>query len=400
MASFDYSGFDKSGARTDGQIDAQSLLEARQILLKNGFLIKKLSEVNTQRQGLAFSSASVSLGDIEFLTAELSVLLDAGLKIDKGLELLRVANKKPALNRLLNKIASELRSGKQLSQALAQTSGVFDPLYINLVSIGEATGRLPEIFRSLAEDLAYRKDLQQKVLQAITYPAVILAVCLLSIFFIFNYVVPNMASLFADNTNLPWYTAALLSASAWVQAYQWFMVGALVLGIVFILFSSKQALVKSASQKLALRLPLFKSAVILIERIRFNTSLAMMLKAGLAIDSALELARGSVKNVEIQRELLIAINKVKRGELLSGALRQTRLYPDFFASLLAVGEESGELAKIFNEIAIRSQKEFTAWVNRVTSLLEPLMILTMGGIVGSVVIIMMLSITSVTDLNF
>ena len=122
-----------------------------------------------------------------------------------------------------------------------------------------------------------------------------------------------------------------------------------------------------------------------------------MLNAGVAVDQALELSAGNIRNALIRREIEIAIQKVKRGELLSAALRQTRLFPIFFASLLAVGEESGELSRIFNEIAKRSQREFSNWVTRMTSLLEPLLILVMGAIVGGVVVIMMLSITGTSD---
>lgn len=397
---FDYSGFDSSGARIDGQLEAPNLIEAKKSLEKKGFLVRKISEVRTDSSFFDLKRGKVSLDDVEFLTAELSVLLDSGLKIDKGIDLLKLANKKPALNKLLTKVSSDLRAGKQLSEALSHSSDVFDPLYINLVSIGEATGRLSEVFRSLAQNLAYRKELQQKITQATTYPVVILVVCLLAIVFIFNYVVPNLGSLFVDRVDLPWYTTTLLSLSDWMLTYQWYAAGGIALLFIFLTYSKKQSKIKLVLQKTALRIPLLSSAVVLIERIRFNSSLHLMLEAGLAIDNAMQLAIGSVKNEEIKRELLIALSKVKRGDLLSTALRQTRIYPVFFASLLAVGEESGELAKIFNEIAVRSQKDFTGWVSRVTSLLEPLMILTMGGIVGSVVIIMMLSITSVTDLNF
>lgn len=399
MAVFEYSGFDKSGARVSGSIEAATVELAQQSLKQQGILLKSVAAEKPLQQNSIFSSGRVDLADIEFLTAELSLLLDSGLKIDKGIDLLKSANKKPALAKLLSKISSELRSGKQLSQVLNGFPDLFDSLYVNLVSIGEKTGKLADIFRQLAEDLAFKRDLQKKITQALTYPAVILFVCLASVLFIFNYVVPNMATMFERQQDLPFYTVMLLSSSAWLQQYQLLLFAAIVLTGLVLFHYRKHPALQLRWQWLIIRLPLIKHAVMLVERIRFNGGLGMMLDAGVAIDQALDLANGNINHAELRAEMQIAIGKIKRGDQLSVALRQTRLFPDFFASLLSVGEESGELARIFKEIAQRSQRQFTDWVARFTSLLEPLLILVMGGIVGGVVVIMMLSITSATDVG-
>ncbi len=400
MQNFQYTGFDSAGAKVSGDISAVSIESARQQLKAQGVLLKTLEPQRVATEGIRFGKAKVSLSDLEFLTTELSVLLDAGLKIDKGIELLNRTNKKPGLAILLDKISKSLRSGKQLSQALeAADSKLFDSLYVNLVSIGEATGKLPEVFRSLAADLAFKRDLQQKVMQALTYPMVILLVCLSSIVFIFNYVVPNLETMFAGKSDLPVYTQLLLSSSAWMRQYQWFLLAGIVAAFGLLKYMLQKPEFQHSFQKWQLGLPVLRQSVILVERIRFNSGLAMMLNAGVAVDQALALSCGNIKNVLVRRELEIAINKIKRGDALSGALRQTLLYPDFFASLLAVGEESGELTRIFKEIAERSQREFSSWVTRMTSLLEPLLIVVMGGIVGGVVVIMMLSITGTTDVG-
>jgi general secretion pathway protein F len=152
--------------------------------------------------------------------------------------------------------------------------------------------------------------------------------------------------------------------------------------------------------RLLIRAPGLRDALAMVERIRFASGLGLMLDAGLPVDRALTLATGNIRHGMLRREIAIAVDKVRRGEQLSTVLRQTRLFPDFYASLLEVGEESGELARVFNEVARRSRDAFSSWTQRLTTLLEPLLILFMGLIVGSVVVIMMLSITSVTDLKF
>lgn len=399
MAVFIYEGFDASGAKVSGEIEAVSVQQARVQLSGLGILVKTITPLSAQQKAFSFGEAKLGLADVEFLTSELSVLLDAGLKIDKGIELLKNTTKKPALLKLLSQISKDLKGGKQLSQALTGFPQIFDPLYINLVGIGEATGALASVFRELASDLAFRRELQQKIITASTYPLIILFVCLMSVVFIFNYVVPNMSGLFEGVSELPWYTAMLLNASAWLISYQWYLLAGLVLLIPSALAIFRKPEAVEHFQRLAIRTPMVRTAILLVERIRFNSGLSMMLKAGIAIDRALELSSRNIRNAEVRREITIAIAKVKQGEALSGCLRQTSLYPDFYASLLAVGEESGELGRIFNEIAIRSQREFSQWVTRFTSLLEPLLIVVMGGVVGGVVVIMMLSITTVTDIG-
>jgi type II secretory pathway component PulF len=399
MAIFLYEGFDSSGAKVSGEIDAQSVQDARTQLSGRGVLVKAISPLSAQAKAFSFGEAKLGLADVEFLTSELSVLLDAGLKIDKGIELLKNTTKKPALYKLLGQVSKDLKGGKQLSQSLAAFPQIFDPLYVNLVGIGEATGALASVFRELAADLAFRRELQQKIITASTYPLIILFVCLMSVVFIFNYVVPNMSGLFEGVTELPWYTAMLLNASAWLISYQWYLLVGLVALVPALLAVLRKPEATQSLQRLAIRTPGLRGAILLIERIRFNSGLSMMLKAGIAIDRALELSSLNIRNTEVRREIAIAIAKVKQGDALSGCLRQTSLYPDFYASLLAVGEESGELGRIFNEIAIRSQREFSQWVTRFTSLLEPLLIVVMGGLVGGVVVIMMLSITTVTDIG-
>lgn len=400
MALFDYSGFDHSGARVQGTFEADSLASAKAQLQQRGVLLSDCAERKERQAALWFGSQKVSLTDIEFFTSELSVLLEAGLKIDKGVELLRVNNSKPALLEMLTQLTKSLRSGKQLSAALAEFPQYFDALYINLVQIGEESGRLSDVFRSLSVELSYRRDLRQKVLQSLSYPIVILCVCIASILFIFNYVVPNMSAMFAGRENLPYYTEMLLGLSGWIQQYQFYvLIGLCVCGGLISKYRQHPWLT-TRWQRLQLKLPVVSTACLMVERVRFSGSLAMMLDSGIAIDNAMQLSCGNIRNQQIAGEIRIAIEKVKRGESLSTSLKQSRLFPVFFASLLAVGEESGELGKIFNEIAQRSRREFDNWVSRFTSLLEPLLILVMGGIVGSVVVIMMLSITNVTEVNF
>jgi len=402
MARFRYMGFDPSGARVSGVVESEHVELARDDLRGRGVLVSELAAEHTGRdwrESLGLQSDSVGLDDLEFLTAELSLLLDSGVRIDRAIDILRRTGRSGAVGQLLGDLGKELKQGRQLSEAAAARSDVFDPLYVNLLALGEASGRLPEVFRRLAEDLRFRREIRQKVLQAAAYPLVVLAVCVLALLFIFNFVVPNLATLFADASELPWYTATLLGASAFMQQYQWAIAIVLVAAGVLVWQARKRVGMVEFRERAALGSPLLREATTTVERIRFTSGLGMMLEAGLPVDRALQLATGSIRHGQLRREIAIAVEKVRRGEQLSQVLRQTRLFPDYYASLLEVGEESGELGKVFTEVARRSRDAFAQWTQRVTTLLEPMLILLMGLIVGGVVVIMMLSITSVADIG-
>ena len=402
MPAYRYQGFDAAGGRVEGTIDAETQERALQQLRDRGVLVSKLRTTEAGgdwRASLGLESDRVSLGDLEFLTAELSLLLESGVRIDRAIGILQRAGKSGAMSRLLNALSGDLKQGKQLSQALEAHPEVFDRLYVNLVALGEEGGRLPEVFRGLAEDLRFQRELREKVISASTYPLVVAGVCVLALLFIFNFVVPNLQSLFADAAELPWYTSLLLESSAFMRQWQWLVFGALVVAGGVIWRSRRNPSVVDFKDRFLLDTPGLRDATTMVERIRFSSGLGMMLEAGLPVDRALTLATGNVRHGTLRREVASAVEKVKRGEQISKVLRETRLFPDYYASLLEVGEESGELARVFTEIARRSRDAFSAWALRLTTLLEPLLILIMGLIVGGVVVVMMLSITSVSNVG-
>jgi len=402
MARFRYVGFDPSGGRVSGIVDADRMDLARDDLRGRGVMVSELASEGAGRdwrETLGLQTDRVRLEDLEFLTSELSLLLDSGVRIDRAIGILQRTGRSGAVGRLLSAMSADLKQGRQLSEAAAEHKDVFDPLYVNLIALGEASGQLPEVFRRLADDLRFRRDIRQKVVQAATYPLVVLGVCVIALLFIFNFVVPNLATLFADADELPWYTSALLGASSFMKQYQWALaIGLAALGAL-LWQARKRPSVVEFRERVAIGSPFLSEATTTVERIRFTSGLGMMLESGLPVDRALQLATGNIRHGQLRREITIAVEKVRRGEQLSGVLRQTRLFPDFYASLLEVGEESGELGKVFNEIARRSRDAFSSWTLRVTTLLEPALILLMGLIVGGVVVIMMLSITSVADIG-
>lgn len=403
MPSFHYKAYDSSGSTVIDVIEANNLLEVKKLLHQEKLRPVEIVEKSNVKSSfkLSFGNKSkVSQDDIEFITAELSLLLDSGVKIDKALAVLASAKSGGALALLLNQLSTDVRKGISLSSAMEQHSSIFDKLYINLVRIGESSGNLSEVFSGLAKDLKYRKELKSKIVQASTYPLIIFIVCILSILFIFNFVVPKLTVMFNDTAELPIYTEILINLSVWIQDYQFILAGFLFSFGMLLKYASQQGYFEGRLDESIIQLPVLGASVELIERIRFTSSMSLMLNSGVKLDSALELSAGSVKNKVIYRNLSIVKDKVRKGDSITRALRQSHLFPDLYLSLLEVGEESGNMAPIFSEISTRSRTEFSNWTDRMTSLIEPLMILFMGGVVGSVVVVMLLSIVSVNDVGF
>ncbi|QBL09790.1 type II secretion system F family protein [Rheinheimera sp. D18] len=396
MAKFTYTAYTKSGVKQQAALFAASKQEAEQQLKANGLLIIEIKQHFEHK--LAFRNSTLTVKDIEFFTTELALLLKSGLRLDRGLTILQQNVENQALANLLDNILQEIKQGHALSDALA-ANPAFDSLYIGLVKIAEETGQLADTFAKLSQEMKYQLELSAKIKQALVYPSVILFVCILALLFIFNFVVPNMSQLFRDAGNLPWYTSLLLDVSDFFVSYQ------IHLGVVVVLLSAMahsyrdhQRIVQ-VTQWAKERLPIVRSANLMVERIRFSSAIATMLSAGLAIDKVLQLASATLRTQRFKFETNAALDNIRRGNGLASSLGETSLFPPFFASLLTIGEESAELEQVFNEIADRSRTQFYAWVSRLLNLLEPLLIMVMGIIVGTVVVVMMLSISAVTNVD-
>lgn len=400
MGNFSYSGYDGEGGKVDGHIEAPNIDRARQLLQKRQLMLMSV----TEDKGLdvafnLFSRRHVNAKELEYLTSELALLLNSGVTIDRGLAVLRRNTSSLPQAALVSGLHDAVRRGDSLSEAMIKEDGVFSDLYINLVKIGESSGTLPQIFERLAEDIKFQSELRRKIFQALTYPTVVLAVCMLCIVFIFNYIVPQMKGLFEGLPEIPTYTAWLLNISEWMITYQWFLLLGILISIAVLVGLFKTPAGARRINELLIRMPGFSRVFVLVERIRFNTAIAMMLASGILIDRCLEMAIGSVKNHSIRQQLTVAKERVKKGDTLAKALGASPLYPDFSISLIEVGEESGQLGAVFSELSRRARREFESWVERFATLLEPLLIIIMGGIVGGVVITMLLSIVSVNDIG-
>lgn len=393
---FEYKAVDSRGGRHQGNIEAADKLSAQSKLIADGLHPLKVQQVS-QNNLQAFFSQKVTLDQLEFFTSELALLLDSGVRVDKGIDIIRQSNTHPALSRLLNQIASSLKKGESLSEAFGKHESLFGPLYISLLKIGETSGNLPEVLERLASDLKFQKDLRAQVSTALTYPGVIFFVCIMAVYFVLTFIVPKMAGIFTDLEQAPWYTQVIINTSQFFIDYQAFIIAGVLGSGALLVYGFKDPQIKSWFYVQASRIPGLGAIIMTSERIRFAQSMTMMLDAGLQLDTTLELTANTLKHPDFKRDAHQALKQLKSGKQLSVVLSKTRIFPDFFLSIIKVGEETGRLPRVFSEIASRSKADLEQVIKKFTTMLEPIMLLFMGGFVGGIVIIMLMSMVSIND---
>lgn len=403
MDSYVYKAFDSTGAVQEGEIPAVSFESARFKLKEKGFtpvsIKKKEKDAFSYLSSFRFER-NIGLADIEFVTSKISILLKNGVKADRAFELARNGISNSAFKKILEGIYEDIRKGIPLSEAIAKYPHIFDSLYVSIVKIGEATGKLSDVFSDIASGLSFKREVASKTRQAMAYPAVILFVCLASVFFIFNFIVPRFSVVFSGVRELPVYTEMLLSVSLFFQKYQWgLLTGSMAL--VFLFFRVKEKMwFKRSIDLLLIRIPVVNNLCITLENLRFTSALATLLRNGVVLSDALDYAVNAISNNVLKKRMVFLKNDVRQGVPLSEAMAKTGFFPDVFDGLVEVGEQTGNLAEIFQEMEVRLKSLYENRVSALITLVEPLMIIFMGLIVGAIVVVMLLSMVSINDITF
>ncbi|WKD22056.1 type II secretion system F family protein [Pseudoalteromonas sp. KG3] len=397
---FEYKAIDNQGTRHQGAVSANNKVEAHKKLLDQGLNALSIAPIAKENSIAGLFGQKVTLDQLEFFTSELSLLLESGIRVDRGIDIIKQANAHPALSRLLSQISSALKKGSSLSEAFAAHESLFGPLYISLLKIGESSGNLPEVLNRLSSDLKFQKDLRTQITTALTYPSVIFFVCIMAVYFVLTFIVPKMSGIFTDLSQAPWYTQMIINVSNFFVDYQVIIIGSIIAAVTALSYSLKRPEVKNWFYVKVSYLPGIGRVILTAERIRFAQSMAMMLEAGLQLDTTLELTANTLKHPELKRDAKLALKQLKTGKQLSQVLGKTRIFPDFFLSIIKVGEETGRLPRVFSEIAQRSKADLESVIKKLTTMLEPIMLIFMGGFVGGIVITMLMSMVSINDVPF
>lgn len=407
MALFEYRATDRAGKLIDGIMEAEAEHGVVSRLHEMGYIPLRISlpgEASSKaiqvRLGLLFRER-ISHQELLHFTQELSTLLEAGLALDRSLSVLSNLVENEELRKAVHLLLEGVRAGRSLAVTMAEHPGVFPKIYVNMIRAGESGGVLENVLRYLADYLDRSMEFRDDLKSALTYPVSLAMVAGLSLVVLFVYVIPKFSLIFQDvDQALPWITSLVIGFSVGLSRYGW---------IVLLLFLISGAggffYVGSPDGRLhwdRLRLRIWVVGDLLrkIEVARFARTLAALLRGGVPLLEALGTVQGVVGNRLVSLAVAQVQTRVKEGKGMVGPLTESGVFPPLALHMIAVGEETGKLEGMLANVADHYDQEVKRSTKRLTSLLEPVLILGMGLVVGVVVISMLMAIFSIHDLPF
>ena len=404
MAQFQFRAADAEGKVVEGMIEAAESAAVIARLQDRGLIPIRVGvaagKVATGRKGPRASRFTARLGQRHLLivTQELSALLSAGLPLDRSLATLVELADHPDVHRILDEVLTAVRGGKSLGDALGEHK-FFPSLYVNMVRAGEVGGFLDSALERLADYLERSQDLRREVTTALTYPAILTLVLGASLIFLLIYVLPRFSALFEGmGRALPLPAQIVMGTSNFLRAYWW--VGAILIGLGTFAFRRWTATPAGRLRWDQTKLKITGLGMIIrkMEVSGVTRTLGTLIKSGVPMIQALVTARAVVGNVVISNALGDVEVGVREGAGVSNPLARSGAFPALAVQMIAVGEETGKLDEMLLRVAEHYDKEVRAQVMQFTRLLEPMMIVVMGLLVGGVVVSMLTAIFSINDL--
>lgn len=397
MAVFSYVATTMDGTMVEGVIEAPAQDIAIDRLKNSGVIpIKVVAPRQSFRKRFTLRS---SKADLLTFTTELSVLLSAGLPLDRGLNVLSETSENKEMKGIVQSILRSIREGSSFSESLKKHPKVFPTLYVNMIKAGEAGGVLATVLDKLNEFLESTKELKDNVISAMIYPAILGITGGFSIIILLTFVIPKFTAIFSEiGGSLPVTTQILLAVSNGLRTYWWIALSILV--VAFVVF---RAYVRSAAGRYnwdVVKLKLMEDVVRKLETARFCRTLGTLLKSGVSVLAALNNSKDVISNQVIASRIDAVLKGVKEGKGIAGPLSEAKVLPPLALSMMKVGEETGQLDTMLIKVANAYEKSLREAVKRFISILEPAIILGMGLVIGFIVISLLVAIFSITDLPF
>ncbi|HYY24284.1 MAG TPA: type II secretion system F family protein [Candidatus Udaeobacter sp.] len=407
MAFFQYRAADHAGKVIEGIMEAEAEQGVISRLHEMGCIPLRIAVPGDRRIGPAeqrlplFTRRKVSQQQLLQFTQELSTLLAAGLPIDRSLSLLGNLIEGEEFATTLRNLLEAVRAGKSLAASMAEHPEVFPKLYTNMIRAGEAGGILESVLRYLADYLEGTLALREDIKSALIYPMILATAAGGSLVVLFLYVIPRFSAIFKDvGKALPWITKAVIGFSQALAQYGWMVLLLIIIALVGGIYYWRTPEGRAEWDRLSLRVWLLGDLVRKFETARFARTLSALLKGGVPLLEALGTVQGVVGNRLLARAISQVQVRVREGKGMARPLSESGLFPPLALNMIAVGEETGKLEGMLAEVAGFYDQEVKRTTKRLTSLLEPILILAMGLVIGVVVVSMLLAIFSINDLPF
>jgi type II secretory pathway component PulF len=397
MPTFAYKAKHGPEKTLDGQIIAESQPAAVNRLEAMGYSPVWIEEVTSgPSSALKRRSGRSRIGsrEVTVFTRQLAGLLRAGVPILRALTTIQQQNENPAFRSVLMEVVGSVRDGDMLSDALGHYPALFPELYVNMVRSGESAGMLEEVLLRLAEARESDDELRSRVMSALAYPVLVMAIGIVSVFVILTFFLPRIVHLFEGMAGtLPWPTRLVLTVSAFFAGYwRWILGGAVTVGVLVKRGLATES-ARMAMDRTILGLPLIGRFARDTDIVRFARTLSLLIRAGIPVERALDLGARTLANRRLRAAVLTATDEtVRQGATVASGFKRQQDIPAFVTSMVAVGEESGRLDDALTEVAAFYQRELDRDLRLVTTLLEPALILVVGVIVGFIIFAMLLPI--------
>ncbi|MBN1627462.1 MAG: type II secretion system F family protein [Deltaproteobacteria bacterium] len=386
----------KKGRKLKGELEAANEQIARAQLKKRNLNILKLKpKPKDIFESIPFLQPKVKSKDIVIFTRQFSTMIDAGLPLVQGLNILSEQSSNPTLKIILKQVTKDVEGGSTLAEALKKHPKVFDDLFVNLVAAGEVGGILDTILQRLATFIEKADDLKRKIKGAMTYPAVVVAIAIIVIAVILIFVIPVFQDMFASfGSALPVPTQFVVNMSDFMKSnFIWMILAFIVIGFAYRQYRNSKG-GRKTTDNLFLKLPIFGDLLKKTAVARFTRTLGTMLSSGVPILDSLEIVAKTAGNVVIEEIIYDVRSSIAEGQTIAEPLSENDIFPGMVTQMISVGEATGALDTMLNKVADFYDKEVDAAVDALTSMLEPLLMLFLGGSIGGLVVAMYLPIFS------
>ena len=397
MAVFVYQGRTASGNQ-NGEIEAADRTAAVGELRRRSILVTKISEKTAPKMSFKFGG-KVKDKEMAIFTRQFSTMIDAGLPLVQCLNILAEQSESKTLRSVTGQVARHVEAGSTLADALRRHPRTFDDLFTNLVEVGEAGGILDVVLQRLAAYIEKAAALKRKVKAAMVYPCAIIGVALLVVIFMLTFVIPTFAQMFKDlGADLPLPTKVVMLLSDFVRSYILLLIAGMIGAVMALRSYYRTEGGRATIDALMLKLPVFGTLVRKVAVARFTRTLGTLVQSGVPILDGLRITARTAGNKVVEKAVLQCRAAVTEGKTLADPLRTSGVFPPMVTQMISVGEQTGALDAMLSKIADFYDDEVDTAVSTLTSLLEPIMIVFLGVVVGGLVVAMYLPIFKLVTL--
>ena len=399
MEAFEYQALDGNGRNVSGVVQADTARQARGQLRARGLIPSEVRKVEVREQSRQVWARGLSAAELSLVTRQLATLLESGLTIESALNALIESASDASTRQLLTGVRTEVTSGMSLARALGTYEKSFPDFYRALVHGGEESGALPTVLQHLADYLDARQALKQKTTLALLYPMLVSVVAFVIVGGLLAYVVPQVVEVFRESRQqLPFLTRAVIGLSEFLRVAWPYLLALLAGGAWILRVALRNVAFRMAWHASLLRLPWFGSLIRGINTSRFSSTLAILIGGGVPLLSALKSGQQVMTNMVMRDAIELVIERVREGGSLSRALKETRSFPSLLAHMVASGEASGKLQQMLSRAAHLENQALERRLAIFLTILEPAMILAMGGVVLLIVLAILLPVIEINQL--